>query len=299
MKKYHHLTPGILFDYEEETLGEQNKRQLEMHLSGCGICRDRLAEYRGFQRDLSTGLPPVPYGLLERSLIHAKGDRTAAPDTTFWGRIGERKKAWKAEESRVAYRPVGAARHLSSRWAAALVLAVLAGGWTGNWFTKSRLAASGYGAESKRRLQILSGAILVYSEDWDDALPPMRNLEELKACLWRYTREKTDPLTMNEEYFVQPGTSLPYRTNPDVSGLEISDVRRPTEVIILFEPVPSQRNLLWVAWLDGHVSLLTEERFQEALRRSRKNIRRSEGTPSVRSLSRRPTRFKLKPRPSR
>jgi BlaR1 peptidase M56 len=124
--------------------------------------------------------------------------------------------------------------------------------------------------ESNARLKQLGTALLMYAQDYDEILPPMKTPMAVKKALYPYVRK-------NDAVFLDPHADEPYQANPSVSGkavgvvtllmrgpgrglkiLKYTRIRRRGEVVALYEPSPAPDGTRGVVFLDGHVTRIRE-----------------------------------------
>jgi prepilin-type processing-associated H-X9-DG protein len=169
-----------------------------------------------------------------------------------------------------------------------------------------KMGGPGAGHEAMARLSRLGQALLMYAEDWDGRMPPLKELTVAKQALLPY-------LKGGSSAFNDPITGEPYRTNPGASGQRIPffiyrpgqvvplspyrhlpyermrpmtrlpvDVKEPWRVAAWYSVRPGRRQERAVLFLDGHVSVVTNVDWPR--------IRRDSGISSSDALAARPDR---------
>jgi hypothetical protein len=95
------------------------------------------------------------------------------------------------------------------------------------------------------RVRQLSFALRMYSEDYDDRLPPMKTAAQVEGPLSAYVRYRDRPI------FACPVTKVPYQPNPAVSGRLITKVSQDTP--LLWDARPHPDGLWTIGYLDSRV----------------------------------------------
>jgi prepilin-type processing-associated H-X9-DG protein len=149
---------------------------------------------------------------------------------------------------------------------------------------ESREAADTNGS-SQSHLKQLGVALLMYAQDYNEMLPPMKDAAAVKRLLLPYVRG-------NEAVFVHPQTGEPYRPNPSLSGRRRSSIamvsgrdsrgkairpRRhraeipgsPAQVVAFYEASPAPDGTRAVLFLDGHVGVIRETEWPRLKRASK------------------------------
>jgi prepilin-type processing-associated H-X9-DG protein len=92
--------------------------------------------------------------------------------------------------------------------------------------------------------QMAATALAMYSQDYDERLPPMTDAQSTFKNLWPYAR--------NAAVFLCPATNTPYRLNAALSGVSLSTLGPPATVMVLGDSKPHKDQRFTVAFLDGH-----------------------------------------------
>jgi hypothetical protein len=92
----------------------------------------------------------------------------------------------------------------------------------------------------------LARAVTLYTQDYDETLPPLVNEKLLQYDLLPYVREK--------RLFLCPVTNLPFQPNRVLSGKPLSAFSDLTHTDDLYEPAPHADRLYTLGFLDGHAS---------------------------------------------
>ena len=87
--------------------------------------------------------------------------------------------------------------------------------------------------------------ILMYSQDYDETLPPMNSEDQLKSSIYPYVK--------NSRAFVCPATRLPYTPNAALSGTLLSGYPYPATIVSLRDTRKHKDRLITTGYLDGHV----------------------------------------------
>ncbi|HZO90417.1 MAG TPA: hypothetical protein VFB38_18975 [Chthonomonadaceae bacterium] len=94
-------------------------------------------------------------------------------------------------------------------------------------------------------LKQLALGVLMYSQDNNEKLPPMKDPSAPKKAI--------DPYVKNDELFVHPQTKEPYQPNVNLSRKSLAAISRPAETPLLYEASPGPDGMRAVAYVDGHV----------------------------------------------
>jgi beta-lactamase regulating signal transducer with metallopeptidase domain len=174
-------------------------------------------------------------------------------------------------------------------WAAAGVLVAAVGAvslvpWRVTAQARSGTASSGAPSsheQSHARLEQLGTALMMYSQDYDEVLPPLADAAAVKRYLLPYLRN-------DESLLIHPLTRAPYQTNASLSGKQRetvtrgagtqggtggkgttrrSEIARPGETVVLYEATPAADGTRGVLLMDGRVARVPE-RVWPLLRRA-------------------------------
>jgi len=113
---------------------------------------------------------------------------------------------------------------------------------------------------SLMNLRQLATAVLMYAQDYDDVLPPMKTEAQAREALLPYIR--------NESVFVHPVTKKPYKPNPVLSGKKIKHIANPAGMVLFYESDPVDE-LRGAAFLDGHAARLNSEEWDRRRKASK------------------------------
>jgi hypothetical protein len=97
---------------------------------------------------------------------------------------------------------------------------------------------------------MLGLAVLMYAQDYNDTLPPMKDAITVQTALFPYVK--------NTMLFAHPSTHEPYLPNPALSGKRISQIRHPSQMVVLYEPSPEADGTRGVLFLDGRARRIPE-----------------------------------------
>ncbi len=89
----------------------------------------------------------------------------------------------------------------------------------------------------------LALASMMYCQDHDEILPPLKTPEDIKRVL-----------ELDDKICRQPSSKLPYLPNPNVAAKALGNFNNAENVILFYEQTPYTDGGRWVAFLDGHVS---------------------------------------------
>ena len=105
--------------------------------------------------------------------------------------------------------------------------------------------------ESLKNLKALGTALMMYTQDYDEVLPPMKKYEK--------TQEVIMPYVKNINAFTNPDTKEPYKQNPILSGMALAKIDLPAETVAFYEGSPAKDGTRGVCFLDGHAKRIKEE----------------------------------------
>jgi hypothetical protein len=103
-------------------------------------------------------------------------------------------------------------------------------------------------------------AMLMYSQDYKETLPPMSDAGQTKVKLMPYVK--------NEKIFVQPDTKDLYRPNPALSRKKLADVAAPAETVAFYEPNPMD-GTRGAVFVDGHAKRIPEAEWAKVKKASK------------------------------
>lgn len=116
-------------------------------------------------------------------------------------------------------------------------------------------------AASRSNLKQLSLAMVMYSQDWDEMLPPLENPEKMKAALSPYVKA--------EVMFTNPITRRPYLTNPILSHKKLAHIAFPADTAVIYEDSAAPDGTIGAAFLDGSARRVNEEEWERIKRVSK------------------------------
>ena len=94
-------------------------------------------------------------------------------------------------------------------------------------------------------LKQMSLALTMYTQDYDERLPPMQSMAGTQKCIEPYIR--------NRQVFNCPATTKPYKINTALSGKLLAVIAEPSKAVTFYDALPHQDTQFSVAYLDGHV----------------------------------------------
>lgn len=121
--------------------------------------------------------------------------------------------------------------------------------------------------DSQSNLKQIALATLQYVQDYDEMLPPMRaakNAEQMIIVNGKYTPVQVMlfPYARTTDIFLQPSTGRPYLPNWRISRKNLSDLNNTAQIILFYEDAPDVEGMRNVAFLDGHVQAVDEEKWK-------------------------------------
>jgi hypothetical protein len=107
---------------------------------------------------------------------------------------------------------------------------------------------------SLKRLKTLGLAVLMYTQDYDDVLPPMKEVKKFQEVVTPYVRGATMPA----DYFVNPVTSKPYVLNLILSQHKLATLPQVASFVLAYEDQPAPDGTRGVVFVDGHAARIQE-----------------------------------------
>ena len=114
---------------------------------------------------------------------------------------------------------------------------------------------------STSNLRQMDLALQMYAQDYDEVLPPMKDMASVKQLLMPYVK--------NEAVFTNPITNQPYQINTILSQHKLGHIPDPAAMVVFYEDSPASDNTRGVAFMDGHAKRISESQWP-ALRRESK-----------------------------
>jgi len=108
---------------------------------------------------------------------------------------------------------------------------------------------------SVSNLKQIGLALLQYTQDFDEVLPPMKTVAESNEAIYPYLKNKT--------LLEHPGTHELYQTNTSLSHRRLASFDSPATMVTYYEASPDSDGLRAVLFLDGHVKRVTEAEWQQ------------------------------------
>ncbi len=113
------------------------------------------------------------------------------------------------------------------------------------------------GEASTANLKQIATAVAIYVQEYDQYLPPMASMGQMKAAIAAYTKDQsisTNPLT--DEF---------YESNPNLSLLPRSQITNPASTILVREAEPDATGNRRIAFVDGTVKRFAEAQWKTLL----------------------------------
>jgi hypothetical protein len=95
-------------------------------------------------------------------------------------------------------------------------------------------------------LKQLTVSLLMYTEDWDEKLPPMHTAADIQNRIQPYIKK-------NRNLLLCPVTKKPYMPNAALSGKPIKGIKSPSTMMLLRDAKPHADGMWSVGYVDGHV----------------------------------------------
>ena len=116
-------------------------------------------------------------------------------------------------------------------------------------------------ASSQSNLKQLALGVMMYAQDHDEKLPPMKSAAALKKAIMPYVKSET--------VFTDPNGDKAYMANPSLSGKSLASIANPAEIALLYEAEAGPDGSRSVAFVDGHVKRLTASEWATLKKRSK------------------------------
>lgn len=163
------------------------------------------------------------------------------------------------------------AQHLAHKRAAAVApprtssantfVVVAPGGPAGGPITPMAVGLPPAPSTPDARLRQLTVALLMYTSDYNDKLPPMNDPTRFEFALLPYVRQ--------QNVFIDPVNKTRFGINASLSLKSLNAIQNRSTTIVFYQQKPDQRTKKrWVAFLDGSVKLLDEKQWQRLSRAS-------------------------------
>jgi len=113
--------------------------------------------------------------------------------------------------------------------------------------------------QSLSNLRQMAMATMMYAQDNDESLPVINTTADIKATL-----------NLSDAVCTQPASQLPYLFNTSISGKSLGDIppHDAPDLVLFYEQTPTADGMRGVAFLDGHVALLSPELWAQAKAKS-------------------------------
>jgi hypothetical protein len=118
---------------------------------------------------------------------------------------------------------------------------------------------------SLKRLKTLGLAVLMYTQDYDDVFPPMKEAKKFQEVVTPYVRGATMPA----DYFVNPITSKPYVLNLILSQHKLATLPHVASFALAYEDQPASDGTRGVVFVDGHAARIQETEWTRLKKISR------------------------------
>ena len=107
---------------------------------------------------------------------------------------------------------------------------------------------------STSNLKQIGLALIQYTQDYDEVLPPMKSAAVTKAAIYPYVK--------SDAVFQEPPANVPYQPNTSLSHRKLASFQDPASMAVYYEPAPQSDGLRAVLFLDGHVKRLANADWQ-------------------------------------
>lgn len=111
-------------------------------------------------------------------------------------------------------------------------------------------------SRSRYNLRQLNLALLTYSQDFEERLPPLRDIKDARARLEPYLPASRHS---GPDRWREPLYRRPYAVNAALNAQRMKSVSVPARVITFYETYPWANQYRVVGFLDGHVKTVQEK----------------------------------------
>lgn len=130
---------------------------------------------------------------------------------------------------------------------------------------------------SVNNLRQIGLALMQYTQDYDEKLPPMRSAQsqaQMAAPPGRLVtvQQALQPYVRSTKIFSHPTTREIYRPNPALSGVNMSEIQNSARTVAFWERSPAGDGRRAVLYLDGHVRRERETEWPQILARSNRLV---------------------------
>ena len=106
---------------------------------------------------------------------------------------------------------------------------------------------------SLKNLKTLGTALMMYAQDYDAVLPPMKKYEKTQEVILPYVKD------LNA--FTNPDTKEPYKANPVISEISLAKIAEPAATVAFYEAGPAKDGTRGVCFADGHAKRIKEDEW--------------------------------------
>ncbi len=107
---------------------------------------------------------------------------------------------------------------------------------------------------STSNLKQIGLALLQYTQDYDEVLPPLKNAAVAKTAIYLYVK--------SDATFLEPPANVPYQPNTSLSHRKLASFQDPASMVVYYEAAPQSDGLRAVLFLDGHIKRLADADWQ-------------------------------------
>lgn len=104
--------------------------------------------------------------------------------------------------------------------------------------------------QSDSRLKQLGLGVMMYTQDYDDVLPPMASTSQFQMAVYPYVKEHNT--------FIDQHTNMPYGLNTRLSHHRLRSVPSPASMVLLFETKPAEDGTREVVFLNWRAQRIRE-----------------------------------------
>jgi len=114
------------------------------------------------------------------------------------------------------------------------------------------MARAGQRRDCASNARQLAVAMLLYTQDYDERLPPMVDTAKVQAVLLPYVKDRI--------VFNCVVGGKPFHWNRAISAMPLSQIKNPAQTVLLYDDAPHDGTRV-VGFVDGHVVRMREEQF--------------------------------------
>ena len=127
--------------------------------------------------------------------------------------------------------------------------------------TSEALPEKGKTLSSESNLRNIGTAMMMYSQDYDETLPPMKSFTKFKEVIMPYIK--------NESTFKNPISNEAYVLNDILSNHKLAHILKPAEFAFIYEASPAPDGTRGVGFVDGQAKRVYADEWELVKKRSK------------------------------